>query len=70
MRYSLVTLAVVIAFARLTGFRGEAYQALAHAFVGAMIGCAALLGWRAGRFYLWVVVALSVVEVIAFFTLR
>jgi hypothetical protein len=63
--------AILLGIFRLSGVHGEVFQAIAHLYVGAFLGAAALGahhrvgGWR---YYAGLAAALSALEVFAFLT--
>lgn len=64
-RFLLIVLAsVALGAARLAGVRHIAFQAVAHLWVGGLVGAQVARG--GDRFLLWVTVALSVLELGAF----
>ncbi len=70
MRLALLTnllMAVALGALRVLGMKHIAFQAVAHLYVGGLLGA-----WWVGRdrWLLWIAVGLSVVEVVCFFVLR
>lgn len=64
-----LAIAVALACLRVSGEKGELFQAVAHLYVGLLIG----LAWAnyqflhtPWRFYAWVALALSVIELACF----
>jgi hypothetical protein len=60
---SVILVSIVFAFLRIYGYTSEAFQAMAHLWVGGLI---ALYMVRRQRGVLFVIVALSIVETICF----
>lgn len=60
-------IASVLAALRAAGVKDEAFQALAHLYLGGLITA---YGITRRPFYLWLTVALSVVEVVCFLAFR
>ena len=73
----LIIVSILIALVRAIGVKHEAFQAIAHLWVGGLLG-AYLLGRKEigaatrGRaiFCLWLAVLLSIVEVLCFLVIR
>ena len=60
--------AIVVAVLRAVGFKDAIFQACAHLLVGGLFG--AWLARRDDRYYLYLAIALTVVEVVAFVASR
>lgn len=58
-----VLVAIVLAVLRVIGIKSQLFQAVVHLYVGGLFG-----SWLFGRrkFYLWLFIALTVVETIMF----
>ena len=67
LSFVLGAFAIYFGACRIAGYKSPAFQAIAHLFVGLLIGMA-YQGWLLYPFVL--VVALSIVEIICFLTMR
>jgi len=68
-----IAIALLLAGIRIAGHKSPSFQAVAHLFVGGCLGVwlaplgTSWLDWKS--MWLWLAIALSVIEVICFFTL-
>jgi hypothetical protein len=66
---AVILISVLLAALRIAGIKHEAFQAIAHLWVGGLCGGFALgRYWRVGgyRLFAWLVVILSIIEVACF----
>lgn len=64
-----ILISLFLALARVAGLQGQAFQAVAHMWMGFLIGVA--IYSRVNRTWsIWLIITLSVVEVICFLAFR
>ncbi len=70
MNIVLIIIAAIIGGMRVEGFKDIAFQAVAHLFVGAMIGSAAVGSGMNRKIYIGIAVGLSITEIICFLFMK
>jgi hypothetical protein len=71
MLYGILSVvAALLAAGRVTGHKGEAFQAAAHLFVGGLVAAGTCRTGTPRRWFWGLAAALSVVEVVAFIVMR
>jgi hypothetical protein len=63
----LVLVSILFAFGRIAGMKGKIFQALAHLWIGGLIGAATI---NHSSFLLIQIISLSIVELFCFFVLK
>lgn len=70
--YKPIFISVIIAAIRIVGITHPAFQALAHLWLGVLLGAISIGGEQQKSYKLWrtLVIGLSVIEIIMFFITR